>query len=86
MNEYAAFLQDKAQAYGARDAMRCALDAVRGELCQHEVVESAASQVWCDKDGHTWSGSYVLDPIRVAKYGPLTPVLLVRDPEREVVK
>ncbi len=63
-----------------RTDMRAALEAVRGELCQHEVVGSNGDY-WLDREGDVWS-----DKPQSLVFAPLTPVLLVRDPSREVVK
>jgi hypothetical protein len=59
--------------------MRAALEAVRGELCQHEVVPSHRSW-WVDSKGDLCNN--ILNKFD----GPFTPVLLVRDPSREVVR
>lgn len=66
-----------------RSDMRAALEAVRPDLCRYEVVKTQR-QLWVHSDGDLWGCPPSVEA--VAEYGPFTPVIVVRDPSREVVK
>jgi hypothetical protein len=66
------------------ESWRAALEAVRGELCQHEVVRSAY-ECYLSGRGAVWMWKPTDEGV-ILDHGPFTPVLLVRDPGREMVK
>lgn len=72
-----------------RSDMRAALEAVRPDLCRYEVVKTR-HPLWVDKDGDVWTSELLADAeameFWLKLYGPLNPVICVRDPARKEVK